>query len=103
MKIYNYKEIEKLTDVIKKAKALWEDLVTHNAKTITDGGSCVSGIGIEIFYIPRKCRTPRFHMIIEAPAFSHQGAGVYLTGIELVLNYLKENGIDACLNYGYMS
>lgn len=85
------------------ATNLWKNICKENYKMFGDEGNCVVGAGIEIMYIPPRCRKPRREMIISSRDVAcAQGSLNWERGKDHVISYLRDNGIDAIYNWGMM-
>lgn len=104
MKTYEEKDFdEHFKKTIKQAKDLWQGICKENFKKYGDIGSCVIGAGIEINYRKPRCRKASKKQIISSREVACcQGSLNWETGVKKVLNFLKQNEIDATLNYGMM-
>jgi hypothetical protein len=104
MKVYKENDLtEKFNNSVDKAKELWKTICKKNVEEMGDYGSCVVGAGIEISLIPKKCRSPRYKMIISSHEVSYsQGSVTWERGVKEVIDFLKLEDIDAVFNWGRM-
>lgn len=102
-----YQEIdtnsERFKSIVQEATTLWKAKCESNYAEHGDNGSCVLGAGIYVYFIPKGHRKEEKRMIICASDVSCcQGSLNWEIGINDILSYLKENGIDAKFEYGTM-
>lgn len=104
MIIYKDKDFTyEFNKIVEQAKSLWKEICKDNFEKYGDEGSCVLGAGIEIKYLPKKCRKYRHKFIIEENEVSKcQGSLNWERRIEEVLEFLKKNNIEAHYNSGYL-
>jgi hypothetical protein len=88
-------------DAITKAKELWNSKTQEYVKNNGDIGTCVLGAGIEVWFLPTKCKKPRKLMIIGQPCCA-QGSICWEHSVDEIIAYLKEYGIEANYNCGFM-
>lgn len=94
MKIYKTQDLQsqEVARLINNAKILVrrdiEDL------KIQDQGTCVVGGGIQIEFLPPKCRIPRRIIVVDGP---FQGNVSNKKALANALKYLQDNGV--CCRY----
>ncbi len=103
-KIYKPKDIDSnFMKIVDKAKDMWTEICNKNFEKYGDEGSCVVGSGIKILYIPKGCRNPRFTKIISQDSVSScQGSLNWERGVDDVVKYLIDNGIECTYSCGRM-
>jgi hypothetical protein len=103
MRTYKKAEIEKMSAIIEKAKQMWDAASKEEFSKTGDRGSCIMGDGIEILYVPPRCRKPQKLMIIPSRTVAYaQGSLHYEATKDVALRFLEENGIECQYNYGRM-
>lgn len=101
-KTYCDRDLEAAKQTILSALKLWTQRCAVYMEMNGDRGSCVLGAGIAVNYIPRRCRTPRNHIIIPVPHTAGQGSLTWECAVEEVLRFLDERGIEAFYEPGHM-
>ncbi len=91
-------DIEKLKPLLRQAEKLWYE--TWVAQGCEDRGTCCGGKGIEVWFCGKRKRTAEPTNIIRCP--TGQGNLSAQASVEPALNLLKENGIPARYNDGWM-
>lgn len=103
MKIYKTKELSQFNELIQNAKTLWVELSHLEYTKNGDRGCCVLGAGIEIYVLPPRCKHPRTLTIITFNEVSPcQGEHAASSVSNAVIEFLKENGLEARYNHGRM-
>lgn len=99
----NQVELAKYRKVIDEAREMWEKSAREYYDKNGDTGSCVIGAGIKIEVIPPRCRKPRAMMLISANEVARcQGSLHWEHNVQTVVNYLRDNGLNAFFDYGRM-
>lgn len=98
---YNNSDIAKFSDVIKCASEMWKEKAQEFHNKNGDVGTCVLGAGIEVHYLGKRCRKPRMLRIIDVPSVA-QGSITWEHSVDEIIKYLKDSGIEAIYNYGFM-
>lgn len=92
-----------VASVIAKAKEMWSEICAKNVASYGDRGSCVVGAGIAVYYVPKGCRKLGAKIIIAAHNVAKaQGSVTWEDGMEAVIEFLKENNINAFYEPGWM-
>jgi hypothetical protein len=82
---------------------MWRDRCQKYLDTQGDRGTCVLGAGIEIYYLPKRCRFPKSKMVIPVyQVVAAQGSLVWEESVEDILAHLKSKGVEASYNPGRM-
>lgn len=103
MQAYKENFIAEKNSVIRQAKQMWAERCAEYVKNYGDRGTCVLGAGIEIDFIPPRCRTPRRMMLISASSVCNaQGSIVWEDSKDEIINFLRENGIECRYAWGNM-
>ena len=88
---------------IQRAKHLWAKRCKEHYQKHGDTGTCVLGASIDCYIIPYKCRKYKPYCLISAHDVAcSQGASNWENSVKEVIDYLKENGIEAHYNCGHM-
>jgi hypothetical protein len=100
---YNAEDLNTKNEIINRAISIWHDKCKEFEIVNGDMGTCVLGAGIEVYFLYPRCRKPKQFMIISASQVTGcQGSIVWEKSVEEVVKFLKENGIEAQYNCGYM-
>jgi len=100
---YQDQDLAKLAPTIEKARELWTRLCAETYARRGDIGSCVLGAGLQVRYAAPRKRSYSFKTIITASEVCcAQGSLVWEESVKEVIEFLKENGIEASYNPGYM-
>lgn len=99
--VYDKKDLSEKADIISEAKAMWDAKTKEYVEKNGDMGSCVVGAGIVIHYLGPRCRKPVIENIILSPACA-QGSLSWESSVKEVLLFLKNNGIEATYEHGWM-
>jgi hypothetical protein len=102
-----YKSVDINSEIFKKrieeAKKLWLEASKKEFELHGDTGSCIMGDGIQIYFIPPRCRKPQTLFIIRSHEVAFcQGSLHYEKTYKVAIDYLKQHGIDCFYNYGRM-
>jgi hypothetical protein len=104
MPVYKDKDLKEKAGIISQARALWRLRCEEYVAKHGDVGSCVIGAGIEVDYLPPRCRHVRCKCIISADdVAAAQGSITWETSTDEVLKFLRDNGIEAYYNPGRMN
>ena len=96
--VYEVKELEAKMPILREAERIWFD--TWVAQGSIDEGSCCGGKGLEVDFVRPRQRYPR--TINVARCNFVQGNVAAQKSCEPALKFLKENGINARYNDGWM-
>ena len=86
---YKEKDLQKIQGLIDNAKILVKRDIED--MKIEDGGSCVLGNGIQIYFVPKRCRNPIKKIIVDGP---FQGNVSNYKALKNALDYLRQSGVD---------
>jgi len=95
---YELKELQRKLPIFREAERIWYE--TWVAQGSIDEGTCCGGKGLEVDFVRPRQRYPR--TINVASCNFVQGNIAAQKSYEPALKYLKENGIDARYNDGWM-
>ena len=96
-------EIRKKGEVINRARSMWKTICAENMTNYGDKGSCVLGAGIAVCCIPKGCRLPKSVTLISSDEVcTAQGSMTWERGMDVVIKFLKDYGIDAYYESGNM-
>jgi hypothetical protein len=95
---YQFKDLEPKLQILRRAEQIW--LETWVAQGSIDEGSCCGGKGLEVDFVRPRQRYPR--TINVASCNFVQGNIAAYKSHGPALKYLKENGINARYNDGWM-
>jgi hypothetical protein len=98
---YNDVDIATFGDIIKQASEMWKEKTLEYYHKNGDVGTCVLGACIEVYYLGKRCRIPTTRCIIGTPDVA-QGSITWEHSVDEVIKYLKENGVEARYNCGFM-
>lgn len=99
--VYNDKDLEISAATIHNANLLWKCKTREYIEKNGDMGSCVLGAGIDVYHLPKRARKPKTITIINAPSMA-QGSICWEHSVKDIIQYLKDNGIEAHYNCGWM-
>lgn len=92
-----------LQQILGEAKRDWADRIATYVHQHGDVGSCVLGAGIAVWYLPPRCRKPRKKVIINPHVIvPYQGSVTWEVSANIIVDYLKKNGIECWFEYGRM-
>jgi hypothetical protein len=102
-----YKSVDVNSEIFKKrieeAKKLWNEAARIEFEKHGDTGSCIVCDGIQVEFLPPRCRKPiRLTIIPSREVAWCQGSLHYEATKQVALDYLKQHGIDCFYNYGRM-
>lgn len=99
---YQDADIEKMHGVIQQARALWKKKTREYVEKHGDVGTCVLGAGIQIWYLPSRCRRPRLHTIVSSPGVA-QGSVCWEYSKDEVMEFMRSAGFkDLSYAWGRM-
>jgi hypothetical protein len=95
---YQPKDLEPKLSIFRMAELIWWE--TWVAQGSIDEGSCCGGKGLEVDFVRPRQRYPRRRNVVGCNFVQGNVAAYKSHGP--ALEYLKENGIDAKYNDGWM-
>lgn len=95
MKIYKKEDLKILEPIISLVLIKMDKYIIENG--LRDGGTCVMGEGLDIDYLPPRCRKPIRLQIIRQPF-----QGNNFKALDYARKLLKESGINVYYNHGRM-
>ena len=96
---YEVKDLEPQLPILRMAAQIWFE--TWVAQGSIDEGSCCGGKGLEVDFVRPRQRYPRTRNVVSCD-FAQGNIAAYKSHGP-ALKYLKENGIDARYNDGWMN
>jgi len=95
---YEKKDLEKLTEIFQEARSIWySSWVSQGSE---DNGSCCGGKGLQVYYVPPRCRSAQPINIVSCNWV--QGNISASKSSKNALEFLKKNNIDASYNDGWL-
>jgi hypothetical protein len=98
MKTIKQKDLQQKAHILRKAEQIWFE--TWVAQGSVDQGSCCGGKGLEASVIKPRQRYPRTRNVVSCNFV--QGNISAQNSHGPALEFLRENGIDATYNDGWM-
>ena len=95
---YEVKDLEPKLPIFRRAEQIWFE--TWVAQGSIDEGSCCGGKGLEVDFVRPRQRYPRTRNVVSCDFVQGNIAAHKSHGP--ALQYLKDNGIDARYNDGWM-
>ena len=95
---YQVKDLETQSLILRQAKQIWYE--TWVAQGSIDEGSCCGGKGLEVYFVQPRQRYPRTRNVVSCDWVQGNLSASRSHGP--ALEYLKEHGINAWYNDGWM-
>jgi hypothetical protein len=100
---YNDKDLESFDSIIMQASELWRNRCLEYLQKYGDNGTCVIGAGFKVYYLPPRCRRPRYRMVLSASSVTkYQGSFVWESSKDEIREFFRSKGLEVFYDSGNM-